>query len=107
MDLEYTGFIPETYVQNPQTKMEIYKKIAAITTDNEFENVVFELEDRFGPIPEEVLSLLALAEIRIICKKGSTKTTIDSKRLKSERPEIYEEYSKTSTSSPSISMEIV
>lgn len=45
--------------------------------------------------------------IRIICKKGSTKTTIDSKRLKSERPEIYEEYSKTSTSSPSISMEIV
>jgi hypothetical protein len=44
MDLEYTGFIPETYVQNPQTKMEIYKKIAAITTDNEFENVVFELE---------------------------------------------------------------
>ena len=69
MDLEYTGFIPETYVQNPQTKMEIYKKIAAITTDNEFENVVFELEDRFGPIPEEVSSLLALAEIRIICKK--------------------------------------
>ena len=71
MDLEYTGFIPESYVQNPQTKMEIYKKIAAITTDNEFENVVFELEDRFGPIPEEVLSLLALAEIRIICKKLS------------------------------------
>ena len=71
MDLEYTGFIPETYVQNPQTKMEIYKKIAAITTDNEFENVVFELEDRFGPIPEEVSSLLALAEIRIICKKLS------------------------------------
>lgn len=69
MDLEYTGFIPETYVQNPQTKMEIYKKIAAITTDTEFENVVFELEDRFGPIPEEVSSLLALAEIRIICKK--------------------------------------
>lgn len=71
MDLEYTGFIPESYVQNPQTKMEIYKKIAAITTDNEFENVVFELEDRFGPIPEEVSSLLALAEIRIICKKLS------------------------------------
>ena len=71
MDLEYTGFIPETYVQNLQTKMEIYKKIAAITTDNEFENVVFELEDRFGPIPEEVSSLLALAEIRIICKKLS------------------------------------
>lgn len=45
--------------------------------------------------------------IRIICKKGSIKTTVDSKRLKSERPDIYSEFSKTSESSPSISMEIV
>lgn len=45
--------------------------------------------------------------IRIICKKGTTKTTVDSKRLKQERPDIYNEFSKTSESSPSISMEIV
>lgn len=69
MELEYSGFIPDTYVQNPQVKMEIYKKIAAIQTDNEFSSVYLEMEDRFGPIPEEVLSLLSLAQIRIICKK--------------------------------------
>ena len=69
MELEYTGYIPDTYVTYPQIKMEIYKKIASITTDAEFEAVVTELNDRFGPIPEEVSSLLALAEIRIICSK--------------------------------------
>ncbi|MCR4735695.1 MAG: transcription-repair coupling factor, partial [Treponema sp.] len=69
MELEYTGFIPDSYVTNPQIKMEIYKKIAGITTDSEFEAVLTELSDRFGPIPDEVSSLLALAEIRIICKK--------------------------------------
>ena len=69
MELEYTGFIPDSYVTNPQIKMEIYKKIAGITTDNELEAVVTEISDRFGPVPDEVSSLLALAEIRIICKK--------------------------------------
>ena len=74
MELEYTGYIPDTYVTVPQIKMEIYKKIASITTDAEFEAVITELNDRFGPIPDEVSSLLALAEIRIICKKLSIKS---------------------------------
>jgi len=69
MELEYTGFIPDSYITNPQIKMEIYKKIASITDDEEFDSVLGELSDRFGPIPDEVSSLLALAEIRIICKK--------------------------------------
>ncbi len=69
MELEYSGFIPETYVSIPQTKMEIYKKIASVGDNDELQAVLAELEDRFGPIPSEVQSLLALAQIRIICKK--------------------------------------
>lgn len=69
MELEYTGFIPDSYVQNPQTKMEIYKKIASIQTNDELDSVYLELEDRFGPIPDEVSSLISLADIRIICRK--------------------------------------
>ncbi len=69
LELEYTGFIPETYVKNPQTKMEIYKKIAAVLTTAELDGVYNELTDHFGPVPEEVLSLFALAQIRILCRK--------------------------------------
>ncbi len=69
LELEYSGFIPETYVSIPQTKMEIYKKIASVGDNDELQAVLAELEDRFGPIPSEVQSLLALAQIRIICKK--------------------------------------
>lgn len=71
MELEYTGFIPDSYIINPQIKMEIYKKIAGITNEDEFDSVLAEISDRFGPIPDEVSSLLALAEIRIICRKLS------------------------------------
>ncbi len=90
MELEYTGYIPDTYVTIPQIKMEIYKKIASITTDAEFEAVLTELDDRFGPIPEEVSSLLALAEIRIISRKLSIKS------IKEKQGEVAIEFQQTS-----------
>jgi transcription-repair coupling factor (superfamily II helicase) len=69
MDLEYSGYIPDSYIPDAMAKMEVYKKIAGITTDMEYDKVHREIEDRFGPVPDEVHSVLALAEIRIICRK--------------------------------------
>jgi len=69
MDLEYSGFIPDSYIPDAMEKMGVYKKFAAITTEEEFDRVYREIEDRFGPIPDEVHSVLALAEIRVICRK--------------------------------------
>jgi len=90
MELEYTGFIPDSYVTNPQVKMEIYKKIAAVQTNAEFEAVLSELDDRFGPIPDEVSSLLALAEIRIICRQ------LKIASIKEKKGEVSVEFSKVS-----------
>ncbi|MBQ6027898.1 MAG: transcription-repair coupling factor, partial [Treponema sp.] len=66
LELDYTGFIPDTYVSNPQVKMEIYKKIAGVISRQELDSVYSELCDRFGPVPEEVESLLTLAEIKVV-----------------------------------------
>ncbi len=68
LELEYSGFIPDSYIDSAQEKMEVYKKIATIQTRDELEQVYAELLDRFGPLPDVVQSLLSLAEIRIICK---------------------------------------
>ena len=43
--------------------------------------------------------------IKITYRKGTTRTSIDSARLKKELPDIYQEYSKTSNVSSSISVE--
>ena len=90
MELEYSGFIPDSYIINPQIKMEIYKKIASITNETEFDSVLGELIDRFGPIPDEVSSLLALAEIRILCKKLGVKS------IKERQGEVKVEFSQVS-----------
>ncbi len=69
LELEYSGYIPDSYINEPMEKMEIYKKIASISTEEEMEAVYREIEDRFGPMPEEVLNLLSISETRIICRK--------------------------------------
>ena len=71
LELEYSGFIPDSYIDDAQTKMELYKKIASIDTYGKLDSLYTELEDRFGPVPEEVQSLLSLSKIRIICNKLS------------------------------------
>ena len=68
LELEYSGFIPDSYVSEPTEKMEVYKKIASINLQEELESTAGELQDRFGPLPDEVHSLLSLAELRIICR---------------------------------------
>jgi len=69
LELEYSGFIPDSYIDSQQEKMEVYKMIAAVRDKEELERVYADLQDRFGPPPDEAASLLALAEIRIICRE--------------------------------------
>ncbi len=90
MELEYTGFIPDSYIELAQTKMEVYKKVASISTPDELDRVYSELLDRFGPIPDEVQSLLSLADIRIICRRLSIAS------LKERAGRVHIEFSRVS-----------
>ena len=69
LELEYSGYIPDDYISEPVVKMEVYKKISSVTDGGELERVHGELIDRFGPLPDVVLSLLSIAEIRIACRR--------------------------------------
>ena len=71
LELEYTGFIPESYIKAPSVKFEIYRKIASITNESDLHALSSELSDRYGPAPVEVANLLYIAQIKIICRKLS------------------------------------
>jgi transcription-repair coupling factor (superfamily II helicase) len=90
LELEYSGFIPDAYIPDPMEKMEVYKKIAGVSTNEEFDRVYKEIEDRFGPIPDEMQSVLALAEIRIICRR------LFITSIKEEKGTLRVEFSKLS-----------
>ena len=90
IELEYSGFIPDSYISLPETKMEIYKKIASVKTKKDLDSVVYEINDRFGTPPVEVESLLSLSEIKIICNK------LFIKSLKERGAKVRLEFSRVS-----------
>ncbi len=64
IDLNVSAYLPETYVRNQGQRMELYKKIAAIHTQEEYFDMQEELEDRFGDLPKAVQSLLDIALLK-------------------------------------------
>ena len=69
LEMEYSAFIPESYIQDTMAKMDVYKRIASVDTEEALNEVYAEISDRFGPPPDEVASLLSLAEIRVLCRR--------------------------------------
>ena len=64
IDLNIDAFIPPTYIPNEYQKLDIYKRIAAIETEEEREDMLEELIDRFGEPPKKVQQLLTIAQIK-------------------------------------------
>ncbi len=64
IDLNLSAFLPETYIKNQQHRMEIYKKIALIRTEEDYFQMQEEIEDRFGDLPARVQTLLDIALIK-------------------------------------------
>ncbi len=64
MDLNVNAYIPDEYIPNENQKLDIYKRIAAIETEEDLEDMQDELLDRFGEIPKKVQTLLDVAQLK-------------------------------------------
>ena len=64
IDVNTNAFIPPTYVSNELQKLDIYKRIAGIETEEEAEEMLEELIDRFGEPPKSVQNLLTIARLK-------------------------------------------
>jgi len=58
IDLPLPAFIPASYVPDESLRLQLYRRLAEITTHPEIEEIQVELRDRFGLIPEELENLL-------------------------------------------------
>lgn len=65
VDIITDAYIPEKYIANEFQKLDIYKRIASIETEEEKEEMLEELIDRFGEPPKCVQNLLRVALLRV------------------------------------------
>lgn len=71
IDLTISSYIPDEYIESGSQKIEIYQDIALCRTEEDIENVIDEIIDRFGPMPKEVENLISVAEIKELARRNN------------------------------------
>ena len=69
-DLTLNANIPERYVTSPEQRMDLYRRIAAIRTNDDASDLMDEMIDRYGEPPKSVLALLDVALLRAAAAKA-------------------------------------
>jgi transcription-repair coupling factor (superfamily II helicase) len=65
IDLPGEAYLPRGYVPDMRAKVDLYRRLARVTSEEAVDDFATELVDRFGPLPEPVSHLLELARLRI------------------------------------------
>jgi transcription-repair coupling factor (superfamily II helicase) len=68
LTIETPGFIPDDYVPDPGQRLELYKRLSAVETDDDLRDVMTEISDRYGPIPGDVALLGELMGVKAIAR---------------------------------------
>ena len=68
IDMNISSYIPDEYIENSSQKIEVYQDIAVSKTEEDLKDVLDELIDRYGHVPEEVHNLIEIARIKQLCK---------------------------------------
>ena len=85
VDCDIDAFIPDGYIKNEYLKLDVYKRISAIETDDEYMDMQDELIDRFGDIPKSVDNLLRVAELKAMAHRAYvTEVDINTQEIRIE-----------------------
>ena len=79
IDLDVTSYIPDEYISDSNQKIEIYQNIALCRSEEDIQNVIDEVIDRFGNMPEQLENLIDIARIKYLSKE------LDIEKIASKR----------------------
>ena len=69
LDLPMTANLPASYVSREDLRLEAYRRLATVTTQEEVDDISSEWSDRYGPLPEPAEALLSIARLRAECAR--------------------------------------
>lgn len=87
MNMSCDAYLPKNYVQSSAQRMDMYKKIAHIENEADYNDVITELIDRFGPVPECAKNLLSTAILKSYAQSAGIKKVDQQKSMVRLYPE--------------------
>jgi transcription-repair coupling factor (superfamily II helicase) len=89
--LMVSALIPESYIEESDVRVAFYRKLSEAGSSDEVDDVVRELEDRFGPMPDETRELCGISLIRIWAQESEyDRVTVREKTI-----ELFKKEKKT------------
>jgi transcription-repair coupling factor (superfamily II helicase) len=83
VELPVNAHLPIEYIESERLRLDLYRRIADAQNDEALAEISAELVDRFGPIPDAALELMAVASLRLFAKSlGLTDVAISGKNLR-------------------------
>ena len=68
VEIKVDAYLPMDYVHDESQRMEVFRRISYIRSRADREDVIEELIDRFGDIPDSVMNLIEVAHLRALCR---------------------------------------
>lgn len=69
IEIRLNSFISSDYIEDENARLEMYRKIATVTNDDDISDLTDELLDRYGDVPDNVMNLMSVAKIRSMSEK--------------------------------------
>jgi transcription-repair coupling factor (superfamily II helicase) len=69
LDVPTDAYLPTDYVEKEELRLEAYRRLAAVTSAAEVDDIRTEWEDRYGPLPEPAVALLHVGHLRAECHR--------------------------------------
>lgn len=69
IDINIEAYIPESYIKDQNQRLEFYKKISVIESDEDYSELIEEAIDRYGDIPEATNNLMDISQIKFLANE--------------------------------------
>ena len=69
IDISVSAYIPNTYIDNQNQKLDVYQSIALCENFDNIQSIKESIQDRYGDIPKEVENLLEIANIKVLARQ--------------------------------------
>jgi transcription-repair coupling factor (superfamily II helicase) len=82
VDLPVSAYIPDAFIADESLRLRLYRRLARVEREDEIDEVIHELRDRFGDLPEPVQDLLYVLHVRVVGAETSvTAITSNPKQI--------------------------
>lgn len=83
LDLGVNAFLPKDYVAREDLRLDAYRRLAAVTSDDDVSDIEREWIDRYGPLSEEAQELLLVGKVRAYCVRlGITDISVGNRQVR-------------------------